>query len=200
MNKRLLGLTSSAFIFAAALTGCTISSGDSSFSFSVSKGDDKTVSDKSADTAKDKKSDKKADKGALPDIKDYTGSYTCNGYGSWGGDKYPDCETIQNDLEKDPMTISDDGTLHFHGGDYRLVPEGTKDDAEIFSIEGISFDFDQYPYYNVTDKDSEGVVYFVKETQHMTVNDVDCPYETYKVCLTAKDDTSSSAYISFSKD
>ena len=57
-----------------------------------------------------------------------------------------------------------------------------------------------HPYHDITDKDYEGAVYFTKETQQMTVNDVDCPYETYKVCLTAKDDSSSSAYISFSKD
>ncbi|WP_295085560.1 hypothetical protein [Ruminococcus sp.] len=200
MNKRLLGLTSSAFIFAAALTGCTISSGDSSFSFSITNDDEEPNSDKSIETENGKKSGKKVDRGELPDIKDYMGSYTCNGYGSWGGDKYPDCETIQSELEKDPMTISEDGTMHFHGSDYKLIPEGTIDNTVVFSIDGSGFNFDKYPYHDITDKDYEGAVYFTKETQQMTVNDVDCPYVTYKVCLTAKDDTSSSAYISFNKD
>ena len=200
MKKRLLGLTASSFIFAAALTGCTLSSGNSSFSFSVSKGDDESATAKPTDTAKEKKSGNKANTDGLPDIKDYAGSYTCNGYGSWGGDKYPDCTTIQNDLEKDPMTISADGTMHFHGSDYKLIPEGTKNDAVIFSIDGSGFDFDSFSKNGRVDKDYDGAVYFTKETQHFTINDEDQTYENYKVCLTAAGDGSSSAYISFSKD
>ena len=164
MNKRLLGLTSSAFILAAAFTDCT------------------------------------AGKGKKPDIKDYKGSYTCNGYASWGGDKYPDCETIQNDLKNDPMTISADGTMHFHGSDYKLVPERITDEAVIFSIDGSGFDLSKYPYNGVTDNDYDGAVYFAKETQHYTVNDEDQTYDTYNVYLTVKDDDSCAAYISFEKD
>lgn len=164
MNKRLLGLTSSAFILAAAFTGCTDG------------------------------------KGKKPDIKDYKGSYTCNGYASWSGDKYPDCETIQNDLKNDPMTISADGTMHFHGSDYKLVPERITDEAVIFSIDGSGFDLSKYPYNGVTDNDYDGAVYFAKETQHYTVNDEDQTYDTYNVYLTVKDDDSCAAYISFEKD
>ena len=200
MKKRLLGLTASSFIFAAALTGCTVSSGTSSFSFSVSKGDDENVTAKSTDTTKEKKSKNNTSKDKLPDIKDYTGSYTCNGYGSWGGDKYPDCKTIQNDLENDPMTISANGIMHFYGADYKLIPEGTKNEAVIFSIDGSGFDFDSFSKNGSVDKDYDGAVYFTKETQHFTINDEDSSYETYKVCLTVAGDKSSSAYISFSKD
>ncbi|MBO7473253.1 MAG: hypothetical protein J6U00_04500 [Ruminococcus sp.] len=200
MKKRLLGLTASSFIFAAALTGCTVSSGTSSFSFSVSKGDDERVTTKSTDTAKKKNSRNNASNDELPDIKYYTGSYTCNGYVSWGGSKYPDCKTIQNDLENDPMTISADGTMHFHGTDYKLIPEGTKNEAVIFSIDGSGFDFGSFSKNGSVNKDYDGAAYFTKETQHFTINDEDSSYETYKVCLTAAGDESSSAYILFSKD
>lgn len=200
MKKRLLGLTASSFIFAAALTGCTVSSGNSSFSFSVSKGDDESTKAKPLEAANEKKSRNKASYDGLTDIKDYTGSYTCNGYASWGGSKYPDCKTIQNDLENDPMTISADGTMHFHGADYKLIPEGTKNEAVIFSIDGSGFDFGSFSKNGSVNKDYDGAVYFTKETQHFTINDEDLSYETYKVCLTAAGDKSSSAYILFSKD
>lgn len=200
MKKRLLGLTASSFIFAAALTGCTVSSGNSSFSFSVSKVDDESTKAKPLEAANEKKSRNKASDDVLTDIKDYTGSYTCNGYASWGGSKYPDCKTIQNDLENDPMTISADGTMHFHGADYKLIPEGTKNEAVIFSIDGSGFDFGSFSKNGSVNKDYDGAVYFTKETQHFTINDEDLSYETYKVCLTAAGDKSSSAYILFSKD
>ena len=209
MNKRLLGLTASSFIFAAALTGCTVRSVGSSFSFSVSKGEKteattvkatEATKEKAAEAVTEKKSGNNKNSNELPDIKDYTGSYTCNGYGSWGGDKYPDCETIQNDLENDPITISADGTMHFHGADYKLIPEGTKKDAVIFGIDGSGFDFGSFYENGSVDKDYDGAVYFTKETQHFTINVEESSYDIYKVHLTANGDRSSSAYISFSKD
>ncbi len=186
MKKRLLGLTSSAFIFAAAITGCTVKSGDSSFSFSVSKGD--------------KSHDNKSDTSAKPDINDFKGTYKCNGYASWSLKNYPDLSELKSSLETNPMTVSDKGTMHLNGKDYKLIPEGTSGEAIIFSIDGSGFDLDKFPDRGFMDEKYDGAVYFAKETEHMKVNGTDVPYDTYKVYLTANGDSSCAAYLSFDKE
>ncbi|MCR4795959.1 MAG: hypothetical protein K5898_12490 [Ruminococcus sp.] len=204
MKKGLYTFT--AFMMALTLVGCGADK---------DKGSDKDSKSAKTTTASDEKKDsKKSDKSdddikldtSAPDIKEYAGEYKKNGHGLWGD--YPDeldPKALEETLKNDPMTISEDGILHFCGKDYKLIPEGTKEGSHIYSVEGSTFDFKSFckPAKGVfstpkcVDKDYEGIVYFVDEEMHMTVNDEDVPYNDFKIYLTAKGDETCSEYISF---
>ena len=196
-----------AFMMALALVGCGADKEKDSDNDSKSAKATTVASDEKKDSKKSDKSDDdiKVDTN-VPDIKEYAGEYTKSGYGLW--EDYPDeldPKKLEEILEKDPMTISEDGTLHFCVKDYKLIPEGTKEGSHIYSVEGSTFDFKSFckPVKGMfatpkcVDKDYEGVVYFVNEEMHMTVNDEDVPYNEFKVYLTAKGDASCSEYFSF---
>ncbi len=205
MKKGLLGL--SAFIMALTMAGCGSVKAEISTKDDSSK--ETTVSaDSKKDSKKSDKSDIKTDTSA-PDIKEDAGEYTKNGHAAWGN--YPDefaPEKIEETLKKDPMTISEDGTLHFCGKDYKLTAEGTFEGSHIYSVEGSGFDFkkycdnsnDAFSTPKCADKDYEGPVYFTDAELHMTVNGEDMPYHEFMVYITAKGDTSCNEYISFTDE
>ena len=203
MKKGLLGL--SAFMMALTMAGCGSVKAEISTKDDSSK--ETTVSaDSKKDSKKSDKSDVKTDTSA-PDIKEYAGEYTKNGHAAWGN--YPDeldPKKIEETLTNDPMTISEDGILHFCGKDYKLSAEGTFEGSHIYSVDGSGFDFQKYCYNSndafstpkCTDKNYEGPVYFTDAEMHMTVNGEDMPYHEFMVFITADGDTSCSEYISFS--
>ena len=195
MKKRLLGLTASSLVLVAALTSCTLSSGNSSIGFSISSSD-KTKDDSSKDSKKDGKTNKD---GALS-ISDIAGSYHKTGH-MFAGD-YPDeyaPDNIEKKLKDDPMTISEDGTLHFCGKDYKLIAEGMDDEDSIFSVEGSGFNMKDYSSSSkVSSKDYEGPCVFALTVNHMTVNGEDYPYTEY--CLLFTRSGSESFFGSISLD
>jgi hypothetical protein len=136
--------------------------------------------------------------GSKGDISELKGTYNVTGYGSWGGDKYPDCKTLEASLKNVPMKISNSGKMTFYGNEYQLVPEGTQGDILIYGVKGSGFDFDSRNEIGFdVDSDYEGPAYFSKQSQSMTVNDKEYTYDTYVVYYTAKGDKSCSAYFSF---
>ena len=194
MKKGLLGL--SAFIMALTMAGCG--------SFSAKITTDDSSSGKTSVSTDSKKSN-----GKTPAIRNYAGVYKKNGHAAWGN--YPDefaPKKIEETLKKDPMTISEDGTLHFCGKDYKLSAEGTFEGSHIYSVEGSGFDFkkycdnsnDAFSTPKCADKDYEGPVYFTDAELHMTVNEEDVPYHEFMVYITAKGDTSCNEYISFTDE
>lgn len=204
MKKGLYGFT--ALVMALTLVGCGADKEKAS--------DNDSKSSKTTTVADEKKNSKKSDKSvddvkvdtSAPDIKTYAGEYVTRGYGLW--EDYPDeldPKKLEKTLEDDHMTISEDGTLHFCGKDYKLVPEGTKDGSHVYSVDGSTFDFKNFckPAKNMfstpkcVDKDYEGVVYFIDEALPMTVNDEEVPYNEFRVYITAKGDESCSECISF---
>ena len=204
MKKGLYGFT--AFIMALTLVGCGADKEKTSDNDSKSS-KTSSVSDEKKESKKSKKSDDDIEVDtSAPDIKEYAGVYVKRGHGLWGD--YPDeldPDNIEKALEDDPMTISEDGIMHFCGKDYKLNAEGTKDGSHIYSVEGSTFDFKEFckPAKGIfatpkcVDKDYEGVVYFVDEEMKMTVNDEEVPYHELMVYLTAKGDASCSEYIEF---
>lgn len=135
----------------------------------------------------------KDSKGDLSELK---GTYSVSGFGSWGGDEYPDCKSLESTLQSDPMTISKDGKMTFIGSDYQLVPEGKEDDILIYSIKDSGFKKSSAYGFEV-DRDYEGPAYFSKQSQTMTVNEKDYTYDTYAVYYTAQGDNTCSAYFIF---
>ena len=199
MKKALLSL--SAFIFAAALVGCSADKEKSSENKDKSSQTEtttaaETTTEKDTEADKDKeKSGKTAEALSLSDI---AGPYHKTGHMAMGN--YPDelsPDTITEKMKDDPMTISEDGTLHFCGKDYKLTSEGVDGEDVVFGIEGSGFDMAKYKDSGyVADKDYEGPCAFIYKTQHMTVNDEDYPYNEYLLYLTAKGNESYFGYIS----
>lgn len=208
MKKGLLGL--SAFIFAAALVGC--SADKEKNADNKDKAETTTVAEETSASAKDEdvfddeddkdnnKKNKKDNKTEITpssiSIKDISGPYHKTGH-AYSGD-YPDeLDTIDNDLKDDPVTISEDGTLHFCGKDYKLIDGVTKKEADLFAIEGSGFDSAKYKgvFSCKADKDYEGPCAFAKVTSHMTVNDEDRPYDSYMLFLKQKGTKDCFGYI-----
>lgn len=197
MKKGLLGL--SAFIFAAALVGC---SADKDKTDDKDGKSAKTETTTVGDTTADKETKADADKDSASadgvSLKELAGPYHKTGHMTMGD--YPDeldPDNIEEALKSDPMTISEDGTLHFCGKDYKLTAEGMDGDDTLFSVEGSGFDMDKYKKSTkCSDKDYEGPCMFICTVQHMTVNDVDYPYTQYNVYLTSKGDESYFGFIS----
>ncbi|WP_455529515.1 hypothetical protein [Ruminococcus sp.] len=232
MNKRLLGLTSSAFILTAAFTGCTVKSENSSFTFSVSDDDTNTAetteafseadvknkakfsksdlnpvsarkaaegkakkettteapttTEKPTEAKTEPKKNSKSESVGSGEFRDIAGTYHRSGHMYFGD--VPDefsADNVKASFEKEPMTISEDGILHFCGKDYQLIAEGKKDDDTIYSIAGSGFDMNEFcSSSDCSSTDYEGPCFFALDIQHMTVNDVDYPYEQYCVYLT----------------
>ena len=198
MKKGLLGL--SAFIFAAALVGC---SADKDKTDDKDGKSAKTEATTVGDTTAEKETGSETDKGSDPadslSLKELAGPYHKTGHMAMGD--YPDelsPDNIEEALKSDPMTISEDGTLHFCGKDYKLIAEGMDGEDTVFSVEGSGFDMDKYKKssFSCSDKDYEGPCMFLCTVQHMTVNDEDYPYTQYNVYLTSKGDESYFGYIS----
>lgn len=160
MKKRILGLTASALMIAAVLTGC---------------GDKKKV-----------------------DLSDLKGTYTLSEYGSWGGDDYPDCDSIAQSLYTDPMEISKSGKLHFDGKEYRLSSKGKRNGMTVFSVRGSGFGFDRKNDSGIeVDDDYTGPAYITVESEIMLVNDKECLSNTCSLYYTAKGDEQCSAFFTF---
>lgn len=198
MKKRLLGL--SAFIFAAALVGC---GADKEKTADNKKEEDTTAivtetTDTSIkkDTKKKNNDEDKAESDAKPvSLKDIAGSYHKSGHMYSG--KYPDdINDLDQKLKDDPITISEDGILHFAGKDYKLVDEGAKKDIYFFSIEGCGFDLSRSNQSTAyADADYEGPCAFASMTSYMTINDVKYPCESYVIFLKQKGSERSFGYI-----
>lgn len=190
-----------ALVMALTLVGCGADKNKSSDKESKSS-KATALSDEKNDTKTDtKKSEKSKSAANIPDIKTYAGEYRKNGHGSWGDlpdDLKPD--NIEEALKNDPMTISEDGILHFCGQDYKLVAEGENDGANIYSVEGSDFDFAKY-CKSITSKyvakNYEGPVFITEEETHMTFNGEDVSYVNLLLYITPKGNTSCPEYISF---
>ena len=209
MKKGLLGL--SAFIFAAALVGCSADNdknadnNDKSETTTIigeTTKDEVTTSDAAtADTEettnKKDKDDEKTENDITPlSLTDIAGTYYKNGH-AYMGKRPDDIDELDEKLKADPITISEDGILHFNGKDYKLVDEGAKKESYIFSIEGSGFDISRFTQLNAyADKDYEGPCAFARITSHMTVNDVDHPYDSYVIFLKQAGSERSFGYIS----
>ncbi len=201
MKKGLYGFT--AFVMALTLVGCGADKNKSSDKESKSSKSKATaLSDEKKDTNKDSKKSEKSTKAVnIPDIKTYAGEYMKNGHGSWGelpDDLKPD--NIEEALKKDPMTISEDGVLHFCGQDYKLVAEGENDGSNFYSIEGSDFDFAKYCKSissKYVAKNYEGPVFLTEEETHMTFNGEDVSYVNLLLYISPKGDTTCPEYISF---
>jgi len=196
MKKELLGFT--ALVMAAALIGCS--------------GDKKKTSDKESKSAQttaasdEKKESSSSGKSSL-DIKNYAGEYVLTSYGTTD-DGYPDVfdiEDIADSLENDPMTISEDGTLHFCGKDYKLVTEKVFDkfdkEENVYSVEGSGFDFDKFYKskrisIKCVDKDYEGVAYFTA-SESQSKFDEDTVFKFFTLFITAKGDEECALSLSF---
>ncbi|EWM52931.1 hypothetical protein [Ruminococcus flavefaciens] len=196
MKKTLMGL--SAFIFAAALVGCSADKEKS-----AEKTNDKadtTVASTTVDSkeSKDNKESTKAAAEMSVSFKDLAGPYHKTGHMTMG--EYPgelDPKKLEETLKNDPMTISEDGTLHFCGKDYKLSAEGMDDENAVFSIEGSGFDFEKYKKasFSCSSKDYEGPCTFMRAVQHMTINDEDHAYTEYRLYLTQKGEENYFGYI-----
>lgn len=196
MKKGLYGFT--AFMMALTLVGCGSDKNKSS--------DKESKSSKATALSDEKTDSKKSESSAnIPDIKEYAGEYRKNGHGTWGD--FPDelkPDNIEEALKNDPMTISEDGILHFCGQDYKLVAEGENDGSYIYSIEGSDFDFKKYCKSSnsfsgsrYVAKNYEGPVFLTEEETHMTFNGEDISNTNFMLYITAKGDTSCDEYISF---
>lgn len=211
MKKGLLGL--SAFIFAAALVGCgadkekTADNNDQSETTTIvgeTSTDEATTDTEENTNKKDKDDDSKkaekeedGEKAAEPvSIKDIAGTYTKDGHAYMG--KYPDdIDELDDKLKEDPVTISEDGILHFCGKDYKLTEDGVKGENNIFGVEGSGLDISKFSISSCkADKDYEGPCAFVKSVSHMTVNDQDYPYVSYLLFLKQKGAERCFGYIS----
>lgn len=199
MKKTLLSL--SAFIFAAALVGCSADKEKSQENKDKSSQTETTAAAETTtekDTEADKDKEKSGNTAEALSFSDIAGPYHKTGHMTMGS--YPDeldPNAIEEKLKDDPMTISEDGTLHFCGKDYKLISEGVDGEDVVFSLEGSGFDMAKYKDSGyVADKDYEGPCAFVYKTQHMTVNDEDYPYNEYLLYLTVKGDESYFGYIS----
>lgn len=201
MKKGLLGL--SAFIFAAALVGCGADKEKNADN--KDKAETTTVAEETSaakndaeDSGKEDTTSKKDEKTADPvSIKDIAGAYHKTGH-AYMGDYPDDMKNIDDQLKEDPITVSEDGTLHFCGKDYKLNEEGVKEEANIFSIEGSGFDTSKYMgvFSCKADKDYEGPCAFIKTTTHMKINGEDCPYDTYMLLLKQSGTEDTYGYIS----
>ncbi|MBP5379512.1 MAG: hypothetical protein J6X85_06515 [Ruminococcus sp.] len=202
MKKNIFGLTASAIILAAVLAGCGADKEKASEKVSSSSvADTTTAADTTAEKNKDTKENKESSEnsetstGEALSLKDIAGPYHKNGHAYMGN--YPDeldPDHIEELMKDDPMTISEDGTLHFCGKDYKLTAEGKSGEDDVFSIEGSGAEYSNNSCK--ADKDYEGVCAFVHATQHMTVNGEDYPYDTYMLYLKQKGDKKCFGYIS----
>lgn len=213
MKKGLLAL--SAFVFTLALAGCgaekekasdkesSSSAAETTAAEITTAAEASTDAEKEKDTKdevsgdKDEKSDSSSSAADLT-LKDIAGPYHKTGYMAMGN--YPDelnPKTLSKEMKDDPMTISEDGTLHFCGRDYKLTLAGKKDEETVFSIDGSGFDMEKYVKSSACgSKDYEGPCMFVYNIQHATLNDEDYPYAEYRVILKAQGSDSSFGYIS----
>lgn len=209
MKKGLLAL--SAFIFATALVGCgadkdkNADSKDKAETTTVAEETTTTAAEEStsADEEDDKDSNKdetdtKVENTADPlSLKDIAGPYHKNGHMYIGSypDEY-DSDALEATLKEDPITISEDGILHFCGKDYKLVEEGVKGEANIFSVEGSGFDISKFKNNNCkADAEYEGPCAVVFTKGHMTVNDEDYPYDENMIYLKKGGQNDSFGYI-----
>ncbi len=200
MKKGLLGL--SAFIFAAALVGC----GADKNTDNKDKSETTTVAEETTTSAKDdvdsdnNKKNKKDDETEIIassiSIKDLADKYHKNGHG-FSGDCDDEISKIDAALKEDPITISEDGVLHFCGKDYQLCEGVVKDDVDLFAIEGSGFDSAKYKgvFSCKGDKDYEGPCAFAKQTNHMTVNGEERSYDSYMLFLKQKGTKECFGYI-----
>jgi hypothetical protein len=112
--------------------------------------------------------------------------------------KHPDdIDELDDKLKEDPVTISEDGILHFCGKDYKLTEDGVKGENNIFGVEGSGLNISKFSITSCkADKDYEGPCAFVKSVNHMTVNDQDYPYVSYMLFLKQKGAERCFGYIS----
>ena len=214
MKKGLMTL--SAFVFAMALAGCgadkekapdkdsSSSAAEATTAVETTTAEETTGTEKETDSKDEKDGDKDEKDGSSETsaaeltLNDIAGPYHKTGYLAMGN--YPeelDPKKLVEIMKEDPMTISEDGILHFCGKDYKLGRAGAKDEETVFGIEGSGFDMKEYVGSSVCgSKDYEGPCMFVCNTLYMTLNDEKFPYTEYKVILKAKGSDSSFGYIS----
>ncbi|MCR5600416.1 MAG: hypothetical protein K6G33_06740 [Ruminococcus sp.] len=221
MKRELFGF--SAFIFAAALVGCGADKEKNADN--KDKAETTTVAENPADSIQSATIDSNIEittveentaeednivSKSAPDIKEYAGELVLTGFGTIN-DGYPDIDAnkIIDASEDDPATISEDGTLHFNGKDYKLIPEGvikpqySDKDLIVYSIEGSGFDFDKYSknVYSLTsrkclDKDYEGPAFLTISQWDTHSGDEDYSYNLYSLQITEKGDDDSALDIS----
>jgi hypothetical protein len=206
MKKGLLAL--SAFIFATALVGCgadkekNADNKDKAETTTVAEETtaeaEETTAEAEDDDSNEDENDTKVENTADPiSLKDIAGPYHKNGHMYMGSypDEY-DTDALEATLKEDPITISEDGILHFCGKDYKLVEEGVNGEANIFSVEGSGFDMSKYKNNNCNgDKEYVGPCAVVFTKGHMTVNGEDYPYDEDMIYLKAEGQDSCFGYI-----
>lgn len=187
-----------ALVMALSLVGCGSDKNKTS--------DKESKSSKTTVSSDENKESSTSGKSSL-DIKNYAGEYVMTSYGT-EDDGYPDVfdiEDIADTLENDPMTISEDGTLHFCGKDYKLVTEKVFDkfdkEENVYSVEGSGFDFDKYykskrMSIKCVDKDYEGVAYFTA-SESQSKFDEDTVFKSFTLHITAKGDEKCALSLSF---
>ena len=220
MKKGLLGL--SAFVFAATLVGC----GADNKADNKDKNETTTVAEETTTSAKDedifdddtdtdddeapvvikpkhnsqKDNDDEEEKTASPlSIKDIAGTYHKNGH-MYMGDQPKEIEEIDEKEKDDPITISEDGTLHLIGKDYKLTEEVVKGSYNVFGIEGSGFELSKLKYNNCkADKDYEGPCALVHVTSYMTFNGEKISYDTFMLYMKQKGTKECFGYIQLSE-
>lgn len=139
-------------------------------------------------------------------IKRLAGSYTFN-YGMNNSsnesiERYadPSSDEVKKIFADDPVTISEDGVLHFDGKDYQLEPQeyDSEKDAGFLSVEGCGFSLKEYKNgigLDVAEKGYSGVALVTYGESSFTVNDQTTVMPDITVYLTNGE--SESACVSF---
>jgi len=136
----------------------------------------------------------------------YTFSYgmTNNSENSIERYKDPSSDEVKKIFEDDPVTITEDGVLHFDGKDYQLeVQEFSKEEDDfgengVFSVEGCGFSLKEYKHgigLDVSSKDYAGAALVKYSVSTWTLFDETT--ETSSITVYVTDNTSESAQVSF---
>ncbi|MBR3282018.1 MAG: hypothetical protein IKI56_01825 [Ruminococcus sp.] len=118
----------------------------------------------------------------------------------------PYSDEVKKIFEDDPVTISEDGVLHFDGRDYQLEvqefgPDSFDSDEGVFSVEGSGFSLKDYKHgigLDVSSEEYSGAALVTYSVSSWTVNGETT--ETGSITVYVTDDTSESAHVSFTFD
>jgi len=118
----------------------------------------------------------------------------------------PSGDEVKKIFEDDPVTISEDGVLHFDGRDYQLEvqefgPGSFDSDEGVFSVEGCGFSLKKYKQgigLDVSSEEYSGAALVTYSVSSWTINGETT--ETSSITVYVTDDTSESAHVSFNFD
>ncbi|HRR76568.1 MAG TPA: hypothetical protein P5191_07115 [Ruminococcus sp.] len=130
----------------------------------------------------------------------YEFSYGMNNTSDCSIERYADASSdeVRKIFEDDPVTISEDGVLHFDGKDYQLEPQEFGDNKGLFSVEGCGFSMKEYKHgigLDVSSKEYSGAAIVKYSVSSFSFGDDTTIIPSISVYVT--DSTSESAQVSF---